>query len=104
MSDLITEEKKDVGCQQSNASPERQSGHQPSPGRTAAVASQCENLVIVCGVFIHWDAADDTKIYQYNYEATKLSIERARQALMVIKVAVKKLRAGEDPLANLTPR
>ena len=38
---------------------------------------QCENLVIVCGVFIHWDAADDTKIYQYNYEATKLSIERA---------------------------
>ena len=33
----------------------------------------------------------------------KLSIERARQALMVIKVAVKKLRAGEDPLANLMP-
>jgi 5,6,7,8-tetrahydromethanopterin hydro-lyase len=28
-------------------------------------------------VFIHWDAADDKKIYQYNYEATKLSIERA---------------------------
>ena len=38
---------------------------------------QAENLVIVCGVFIHWDAADDKKIYQYNYEATKLSIERA---------------------------
>ena len=29
------------------------------------------------GVFIHWDAKDDAKIYQYNYEATKLSIERA---------------------------
>jgi 5,6,7,8-tetrahydromethanopterin hydro-lyase len=39
--------------------------------------SESENLVIVCGVFIHWDAKDDTKIYQYNYEATKLSIERA---------------------------
>lgn len=38
---------------------------------------QCENLVIVCGVFIHWDAADDKKIYKYNYEATKLSIARA---------------------------
>jgi 5,6,7,8-tetrahydromethanopterin hydro-lyase len=38
---------------------------------------QAENLVIVCGVFIHWDAADDQKIYQYNYEATKLSIARA---------------------------
>ena len=31
-------------------------------------------LVIVCGVFIHWEAADDAKIQQYNYEATKLAI------------------------------
>ena len=38
---------------------------------------QAEKLCIVCGVFIHWEAADDAKIYQYNYEATKLSIERA---------------------------
>ncbi len=38
---------------------------------------QCEKLCIVCGVFIHWQAADDKKIYQYNYEATKLSIQRA---------------------------
>ena len=38
---------------------------------------QAEKLCIVCGVFIHWDAADDKKIYQYNYEATKLAIERA---------------------------
>ncbi len=38
---------------------------------------QCEDLVIVCGVFIHWEAADDKKIYEYNYEATKLSISRA---------------------------
>lgn len=40
-------------------------------------ADQAENLVIVCGVFIHWEAADDKKIFEYNYEATKLSIERA---------------------------
>src|SRR4029434_482113 len=39
--------------------------------------SQCENLVIVCGVFIHWQAADDKKIRELNYEATKLSIARA---------------------------
>jgi len=38
---------------------------------------QAEKLVIVCGVFIHWQAKDDAKIYQYNYEATKLSIQRA---------------------------
>jgi len=38
---------------------------------------KADDYVIVCGVFIHWDAADDNKIYQYNYEATKLSIARA---------------------------
>lgn len=38
---------------------------------------QVENLVIVAGVFIHWDAKDDNKIYQYNYDATKLAIQRA---------------------------
>lgn len=40
-------------------------------------AKDADNLVIVCGVFIHPAAKDDTKIYQYNYEATKLSIARA---------------------------
>jgi len=36
------------------------------------------NDVFICvGVFIHWDAADDTKIYDYNYKAVKESIERA---------------------------
>src|SRR5262245_20929446 len=36
-----------------------------------------DDLCIVCGVFIHWEASDDTKIYQFNYEATKLAIARA---------------------------
>ncbi|MGD9853987.1 MAG: formaldehyde-activating enzyme [Planctomycetaceae bacterium] len=38
---------------------------------------QCDNWVIVCGVFIHWEAESDKKIFEYNYEATKLSIKRA---------------------------
>ncbi|HXG12716.1 MAG TPA: formaldehyde-activating enzyme [Gemmataceae bacterium] len=38
---------------------------------------QAENLVCVCGVFIHWEAKDNDKIYQYNYEATKLALQRA---------------------------
>jgi 5,6,7,8-tetrahydromethanopterin hydro-lyase len=41
---------------------------------------QAENLVIVCGVFIHKAAADNNKIYDYNYEATKLSIKRAMKS------------------------
>ena len=38
---------------------------------------QVDDLVIIVGVFIHWDAEDDKKIYDYNYEATKLAIARA---------------------------
>ena len=40
-------------------------------------ADQAEDLVIVCGVFIHWLAEDNAKIESYNYEATKQSIARA---------------------------
>ena len=32
---------------------------------------KCEDLCIVCGVFIHWEAEDNKKIYEYNYQATK---------------------------------
>ena len=38
---------------------------------------KAEEWVIVCGVFIHWQAADDAKIYQYNYDATKQAIKNA---------------------------
>ena len=36
-----------------------------------------KNLFISVGVFIHWLAEDDKKIQEYNYQATKESIERA---------------------------
>ena len=32
---------------------------------------------ILVGVFIHWEATDDKKIFDYNYQATKESIARA---------------------------
>ncbi len=54
--------------------------------------NQAEDLVIVCGVFIHPAAADDKKIYQYNYEATKLAIASA----MAGKPSVDEMLAGKD--------
>ncbi len=39
--------------------------------------ADADNLVIVCGVFIHPKAKDNVKIHDYNYEATKLAIQRA---------------------------
>src|SRR5947209_17465069 len=40
-------------------------------------AAQAEDLVIVCGVFIHPAAEDNAKITQFNYEATKQAIANA---------------------------
>ena len=40
-------------------------------------SADAENLVIVCGVFIHPEAADDKKIYDYNFQATKDAIASA---------------------------
>src|SRR5271167_2282261 len=38
---------------------------------------EADDLFIAVGVFIHWDATDDKKIQEYNYQATKESIARA---------------------------
>jgi 5,6,7,8-tetrahydromethanopterin hydro-lyase len=38
---------------------------------------EAEDVFILVGVFIHWEAKDDAKIQDYNYEATKMSIKRA---------------------------
>ncbi len=36
-----------------------------------------DDIVIVCGVFIHPAAESDEKIFRYNYTATKMAIEAA---------------------------
>jgi 5,6,7,8-tetrahydromethanopterin hydro-lyase len=63
--------------------------------------NQAENLVIVCGVFIHWEAQDDGKIRQFNYEATKLAIARAMKG----EPSADTMLAGKDkakhPFAGL---
>jgi 5,6,7,8-tetrahydromethanopterin hydro-lyase len=38
---------------------------------------QVDDLCLVVGVFIHWDATDDKKIFDFNYQATKESIANA---------------------------
>jgi 5,6,7,8-tetrahydromethanopterin hydro-lyase len=39
--------------------------------------AEADDIFILVGVFIHWEAKDDAKIQDFNYEATKLSIKRA---------------------------
>lgn len=53
---------------------------------------QCEDLVIVCGVFIHPAAEDNKKIYDYNYAATKDAIKNA----MAASPSADEMVAGKD--------
>ena len=62
---------------------------------------QAENLVIVCGVFIHWMAADDKKIVEYNYEATKLAIARAMKNEPSVDEMLAKKNTAKHPFSGL---
>lgn len=62
---------------------------------------QCEKLCIVCGVFIHWEAADDKKIFQYNYDATKLSIARAMKSEPSADEMVAKKDSAKHPFSGV---
>ncbi|NIL96086.1 MAG: formaldehyde-activating enzyme [Planctomycetales bacterium] len=57
---------------------------------------QAEDLCIVCGVFIHWEAEDDKKIYDFNYQATKESIANAMQG----KPTADEMIAGKEEAAH----
>lgn len=54
--------------------------------------AQAEDLVIVCGVFIHPAAEDNKKIYKYNFDATKQAIASA----MANKPTAAEMLAGKD--------
>lgn len=54
--------------------------------------AEAENLVVIVGVFIHWEAADKKKIYDYNFRATKEAIARAMKGEPGVKAVI----AGKD--------
>jgi 5,6,7,8-tetrahydromethanopterin hydro-lyase len=62
-------------------------------------AADAEDLVIVCGVFIHPAAEDKDKILKFNYEATKLSIERAMKSLPTVAEITAKKDTAKHPFA-----
>ena len=62
---------------------------------------QSEKLCIVCGVFIHWEANDDKKIFQYNYDATKLSIARAMKNEPSVDEMIAKKDTAKHPFSGV---
>ncbi|MDA7979338.1 MAG: formaldehyde-activating enzyme [Pirellulales bacterium] len=58
---------------------------------------KCEDYVIVCGVFIHPEADDDRKIYDFNYESTKMAIANAMNGSPTASEMVEKREAAAHP-------
>jgi 5,6,7,8-tetrahydromethanopterin hydro-lyase len=69
-----------------------------SVGAGVIPKDQVENLVIVAGVFIHWEAKDNNKIFQYNYDATKLAIQRAMKGEPKIDEILAKKDTAKHPI------
>lgn len=59
-----------------------------------------DDLCIIVGVFIHWEATDDKKIFDYNYQATKESIERALKGEPSVSAVADSTEAARHPFAS----
>jgi len=62
--------------------------------------AKADDYCILVGVFIHWEAADDKKIYKYNYEATKQSIERALKGKPSVDEVLAGAKTASHPFAG----
>jgi len=62
-------------------------------------AAEADDLYICAGVFIHWEAKDNKKIQDYNYEATKLAIKRAIAGEPKAQEVVQKKSQVKHPFA-----
>ena len=62
-------------------------------------AAEADDLFISVGVFIHWLAADDAKIQDYNYAATKEALERAVAGLPTADEVVARKAEATHPFA-----
>src|ERR671925_455030 len=58
-----------------------------------------DDLCILCGVFIHWEATDDKKIFDWNYQATKEAIARALANEPSVGTILDSAEAARHPFA-----
>src|SRR5580693_9456511 len=61
---------------------------------------KADDYCILVGVFIHWDASDDQKIYDYNYQATKESIQRALAGKPSVSEVITGAKTAKHPFAS----
>lgn len=61
---------------------------------------KADDYCIMVGVFIHWDAKDDQKIFDYNYQATRESIERALRGQPTVDDVIRQAKTAKHPFAG----
>jgi 5,6,7,8-tetrahydromethanopterin hydro-lyase len=61
--------------------------------------ASANDLCVIVGVFIHWEAKDNKKIYDYNYQATKESISRAMRGQPSVDSVVSQKETAKHPFA-----
>ena len=64
--------------------------------------AEAEDLCIIVGVFIHWLAEDDKKIFDWNYQATKESIARAMAGEPAAATVAEQAAEARHPFAGGT--
>ena len=67
---------------------------------SGVIEDKANDHCILVGVFIHWQAKDDKKIYDFNYQATKESIQRALQGKPTVDEVLQKYKAARHPFAS----
>ncbi|MGJ0483333.1 MAG: formaldehyde-activating enzyme [Methylomicrobium sp.] len=60
---------------------------------------EATHVFICVGVFIHWDAMDNTKIQDWNYAAVKLAIKRAIEGSPLPEEVIAQEHTQHHPLA-----
>ena len=60
-------------------------------------ANEADDVFICVGVFIHWEANDDAKIQQYNYQAVREAIQRAVDGTPTAAEATKQRDSVKHP-------
>jgi 5,6,7,8-tetrahydromethanopterin hydro-lyase len=61
---------------------------------------RANDYCILVGVFIHWQAESDKKIYDYNYQAVKESIQRALSGKPTVDDVLAKYKSARHPFAS----
>ena len=61
--------------------------------------ADAESLACIVGVFIHWEAKDNKKIFDYNYRATKEAIARAMRGEPSVKTVLERKDKAKHPFA-----